>query len=117
MHKIKIRVISFLLTAFLVLGGFVIQSRQEAAFWRQQIQLGYSHAFTELSTAMDELNTALQKGRYASSPPLLATLCTQIYGKSMSAQMALGELPYANVELEQTAAFVATAGDYALALA
>jgi hypothetical protein len=65
---------------------------------------------------MSELDTALQKGMYATSPCMVSALCTQIYGKAMTAQQALGELPYSNVELEQTAAFIAKAGDYALAL-
>ena len=47
---------------------------------------------------------------------MLSALCTQIYGKAAAAQMALGELPYSNVELEQTAAFLARTGDYAAAL-
>jgi germination protein YpeB len=65
---------------------------------------------------MGELDTALQKGMYATSPCMVSSLCTQIYGKAMTAQLALGQLPYSNVELEQTASFIAKAGDYALAL-
>ena len=77
---------------------------------------GYQHAFAELATAVSELDAALEKGVYATSPGLFSSLCTQAYGKAMSAQMALGELPYGNIELEQTAAFLAKAGDYAMYL-
>src|SRR5699024_3320210 len=45
-----------------------------------------------------------------------AQLCTELFGRAMSAQMAIGELPYGNVELAQTASFVAKVGDYAAAL-
>ncbi len=116
MSRFKIRAISFLVALFVVLGGLSIQSFLEADKYHRRLNAGYSHAFSELSTAIEEMNTALQKARYATSPALFSSLCTQIYGKSMSARLALSEIPYASVELEQTASFVATAGDYALAM-
>lgn len=107
---------SFLAGAFAVTAGFAVQGHVRAGRYRRLLDNGYQHAFAELSTAVSELDAALQKGRYAVSPALLSTLCTQIYGKAMSAQMAIGELPYGNVELEQTASFLAKAGDYAMYL-
>ena len=77
----------------------------------------YQHAFTELATAAGELDVALRKVTYATSPELFSALCAQAYSKARAAQSALGELPYGNVELEQTAAFLAKTGDYAMALA
>lgn len=77
----------------------------------------YQHAFTELATAAGELDVALRKVTYATSPELFSALCAQAYSKALAAQSALGELPYGNVELEQTAAFLAKTGDYAMALA
>lgn len=115
-RKKPIRAASFLVAAFVVVGALAIQGHAEAARYRLHLQNSYQHAFAELTTAMSELQTALEKGTYATSPALLSSLCTQVYGKAMTAQLALGELPYANVELEQTASFVAKAGDYALAL-
>ena len=72
--------------------------------------------FAELTTAVAEMDAALQKSAYATSESLLAQLCTELFGRAMSAQMAIGELPYGNVELAQTASFVAKVGDYAAAL-
>lgn len=46
----------------------------------------------------------------------IAALSAEIYGQSQAAQQAIGELPYADVELEQTAAFVSKVGDYAQAV-
>ena len=111
-----VRAVSFLLAAFAVLGGLAIQGHQKAAAYQRYLANSRRHAFAELSANLNELDVALQKGIYATSPSMLGVLCTQIYGKAMSAQMALGELPYSNVELEQTAAFLAKAGDYAAAL-
>lgn len=111
-----VRAASFLLAAFVVVGGLALQARARAEAYRLYLENGYRHAFAELSANLNELDVALQKGIYATSPSMLGVLCTQIYGKAMSAQMALGELPYSNIELEQTAAFLAKAGDYAAAL-
>lgn len=115
-RRTLVRATSFLLAAFVIVGGLALQARARAEAYRLYLENGYRHAFAELSANLNELDVALQKGIYATSPSMLGVLCTQIYGKAMSAQMALGELPYSNVELEQTAAFLAKAGDYAAAL-
>ncbi len=115
-RRTLVRAASFLLAAFVVVGGLALQARARAEAYRLYLENGYRHAFAELSANLNELDVALQKGIYATSPSMLGALCTQIYGKAMSAQMALGELPYSNIELEQTAAFLAKAGDYAAAL-
>ena len=111
-----VRAVSFLLAAFAVLGGLAIQGHQKAAAYQRYLANSRRHAFAELSTGLNELDADLQKGIYATSPAMLTSLCTQIFGKAMSAQMALGELPYGSIELEQTAAFLAKTGDYAAAL-
>mgnify|MGYP000864024051 CR=1 FL=1 len=111
-----VRAASLLIAAFVIAGGLAVKGYQEAATYRWHLQTGYQHSFAELTTAMEELDTALQKGVYATSPCMLSSLLTQIYGKAMTAQLAVGQLPYSYVELEQTASFVAKTGDYALAL-
>jgi germination protein YpeB len=47
---------------------------------------------------------------------MLSQLCGEISTQAQVAQVSLGELPYSNVELERTSAFVARVGDYASAL-
>lgn len=115
-RRTLIRAASFLTAAFVVLGGIAVSKHQESVQYRRFLQNSYQHAFAELTSAMDGISTALQKGACVTSPSMIAALCTQAFGHAMSAQMAMGELPYANVELEQTAAFIAKAGDYAYAL-
>ena len=112
-----VRYVSYLAASFVVLAGLAVQGQREAAAYRQYLALSRLHAFSELSANLSQLDTDLHTGVYASSPAMLSALCTQIFGRALSAQMALGELPYASVELEQTAAFLAKTGDYAAALA
>ena len=116
-RRTLIRAASFLTAAFVVLCGLVAQKQHEANQYRQFISNSYQHAFAELTGAMEDISASLQKGVCVTSPSLLSTLCTQVFGKAMAAQMAMGQLPYANIELEQTAAFVSTVGDYSSALA
>ena len=119
MEKRRVRVLaaSFTAAAFAVSVGFGVQGYARAEDYRRQLDNGYRQAFTELTTAAGELDAALEKVTYATTPSLFATLCAQAYAKALAAQTALGELPYGNVELEQTAAFFAKAGDYAMAMA
>lgn len=115
-RKAKLLAISFLAGAFAVTGGFAVQGHARAAAYENDLNNSYQHAFAELTTAVSELDAALQKAAWATSPSLLSSLCTELFGRAVSAQMAIGELPYGNVELEETASFVAKVGDYAVAL-
>lgn len=115
-RRMKRAALTFTVAAFVVLAGFVIQGRAEARHYKRLLTNSYYHAFTELTTASQELDTALRKSTYTTAGPLQDSLYQQIYAKALAAQYALGELPYGNVELEQTAAFFAKTGDYAAAL-
>ena len=116
-RNIQVLAASFTAAAFAVSVGFGVQGHIRAEDYRRQLDNGYRQAFTELTTAAGELDAALEKVAYATTPSLFASLCAQAYAKALAAQTALGELPYGNVELEQTAAFFAKAGDYAMAMA
>ena len=113
----QVLAVSFTAAAFAVSVGFGVQGYARAEDYRRQLDNGYRQAFTELTAAAGELDAALEKVTYATTPALFATLCAQAYATAQAAQSALGELPYGNVELEQTAAFFAKAGDYAMAMA
>ncbi len=115
-RKTVARWATFLAAAFAIVGGFALQGRAEAAAYRRLVSTGYQHSFAELTDQMEGLNSTLQKGQYATSPALLSSLCAEVYSRATAAQVALGELPYSNVELEETAAFLAKTGDYAYAL-
>ena len=76
----------------------------------------YQHAFSELVTGMSEIDSALQKSLYAMTPAMVSATCTEVFGKAMSAQMAMGELPFSNYELEQMSSFITRVGDYSFML-
>lgn len=116
MRRKKVRIISAITAAFVITAGFALQGRSRANRYRQLLENNYTHAYYELSTAVSELDAALQKAQYAATPVFLEVLCTDIYGKAAAAQMALGELPESYAILPKLSAFLARTGDYAGAL-
>ena len=119
-HRVRRRRIlafSYLTAAALTLGILAGVYYQQAKRWRLTAGNQYSHAFDELVTAVGELDTALQKSLYATSPGMVNATCTEVFGKAMTAQMSLGVLPFSTEELEQTSGFISRVGDYAFSLA
>ncbi len=114
--KIAIASICLLCVAVLGLGIYAAAANAKAEKYKMQVANNYQHAFDELVTAVGEMDSALQKSIYASSPAIAGAVCTEIFGKAMTAQMSLGVLPFSTYELEQTAGFISRVGDYAFAL-
>lgn len=112
----RVLIFTCLAVVFVATVGFAVREHARAQQAEQLLSNTYYHAFTELTTAAGELDSALQKVTYTTPGPLQDSLYQQIYAKALAAQYALGELPYASMELEQTAAFFAKTGDYAMSL-
>ena len=101
MKSKRVRVLagSYVAAAFLVVGGFAVQGHVRALAYENALNNVYQRAFAELASSVSEVDSALQKLSYATSPTLVSALCTELFGQTMAAQIALGELPYGNVEL------------------
>lgn len=112
----RVLIFTCLAVVFVATVGFAVREHARAQQAERLLSNTYYHAFTELTTAAGELDSALQKVTYTTPGPLQDSLYQQIYAKALAAQYALGELPYASMELEQTAAFFAKTGDYAMSL-
>ncbi|MCL2828347.1 MAG: germination protein YpeB [Oscillospiraceae bacterium] len=96
-----------------VLGGMLYQKHAAIEQYQAQIQAAQSHALAELADNLDHIEIALQKWRYATSPPLITALGTELYARATAARMALGSLPYDFGGLDEVRAFLAQVGDYA----
>lgn len=122
MQYLKIRkksfilLVSYLCAAIAVLFGFIGAGTQKSASYRRIIDAGYMRAFSELSSSVNELDMSLQKVLYSSSPSMMSSLCSNIFGKANAAQSYMAELPFSDYALENASAFIARTGDYALAL-
>ena len=77
----------------------------------------YSRALTTLVTSVGELETSLRKALWSTSPSMTCSACTDVFGKAMAAQASLGELPFSDIDLTNTAGFISRVGDWAWSLA
>ena len=106
----------YLSAAVVALGVLAGAQLERAQRWQRRAENQYQHAFDELVTAMGELDASLQKSLYATSPGMVNAVCTEVFGKAMTAQMSLGALPFHSEELEHTSGFISRVGDYAFSL-
>ena len=111
--KAAILSVTYIIAGFMLLVGFIIQGNARSGSFQRKIAVNYDHAFSELTTAVENLDVTLKKAVLCSTPAMMSAVCTQAYADAMSAQAALASLPYGNIELEHTAAFIAKTGDYA----
>lgn len=100
----------------IVLAVWVIRLSIESNRYRNEAAISSVRAFQVMTESVDQVNTDLKKCVYSTSPGMISALCTKIYGETSTAAQALGELPYANIELENTVDFVNKVGDYALSV-
>ena len=115
--RTTVRVITFLAAGLVCAGAFAIMTARRAGSMELYARAGTQRAFDELVTSVSELSNALEKSLYVTDPALESALCTQIFGRAVTAQMAMGELPYSSQELERMSGFLSRAGDYACTLA
>ncbi len=100
----------------LVLGGFLWRSEREKAVCRRYIEAGWERAFASLSSDLTQIDTALKKLRFSSSPALVGQAASEVWSRAEDAQQSLSQLPFSGWLLEDTAAYLGRLGDYALAM-
>lgn len=115
--RTTVRVITFLSAALIVTGVLAFTNMRRAKSLELYARANTQHAFNELVTSLSEISNTLEKSVYITDPALEGALFTQMFGKAVTAQMAMGILPYSSQELEQTASFLSKVGDYACTLA
>lgn len=116
-RRTTVRVMTFLAAAVIVMSVFAWNSTRKARALELYAKASEQRAFDELVTNITELSNTLEKSIYVTDPALESSLCTQIFARTMMAQMSMAELPYSSQNLEQTASFVSKVGDYASVLA
>ncbi len=111
--RARIRAVSFAVAGLLVLSGFCFQGWHRANAYQQLIEYEYQHAFSELVSSVVSIDSALQKGTYARSPSMVASLANEVSRRAARAQSDLSALPFSFQELEGTSKFLSQLGDYA----
>lgn len=108
--------VSYLTALILVLTIFSISNHQKSERYRLQVEIGYQRALNELGEYVSEIDTALSKGIYASTPTMLGQITSSLVKTTSGAKNALSLLPIADLELDNTYKFFSQLGDYALYL-
>ena len=115
--RTTVRIITFLSAALIVAAVLAASGLRRARSLELYARAGTQRAFDELVTSVSELSNTLEKSVYVTDPALECALCTQMFGRAVSAQMAMGELPWSSQELENVSSFLSKVGDYACVLA
>ena len=76
-----IRIISLLAAAALCLGGWGFWQQGRARQAERTVRYQGEYAFAALCEAVDGMDAALRKSRYALSGPMTASLCAEIYSR------------------------------------
>ena len=111
--KTFILIITYLAAAVVALGAYTAVHFGMEGSYRRTAEYGYAHAFEEVVGSVSALSDSLHRASYASGAELSGQLCADIYGSCLAAEMTMAVLPFSTQELEQTAAFIGIAGDYA----
>ncbi len=114
-RKIRILTLTYAIAGIFVLAGVAFCQYRKASQYDMMLSANYRHAFSELVDGVNGINTGLEKSLYSGSGSVLSANCTAVFANAKTAQMALGALPF-DGELEKTAAFLSSAGDYAYVL-
>ena len=106
----------YAIAAALILGLYAYTDSLYLTRWRQTAEYSSSLAFEETVRAVDALSLALEKSLYATDGAMCARVCGEAWAASCAAESAMATLPFSTQELENLAAFLNRAGDYARTL-
>jgi germination protein YpeB len=109
-------VLCFAVLGFLILGGFTAKGWRRVNELERFIEYTYQRSFIELATGIGAVDTALQKGLYATSPVMVAQLASEISHEAAAAQALLSQLPFRTGSMEKTSQFLTQVSDYSAAL-
>lgn len=115
-RRVFIRIISFSAAVAAVLGGTVLSLDIKAERLEAERQRLYGMYLSELDGSLYNINVALKKTLYTSSPLQLSRLAAELCSESTVAKNALSQLPVSSAELENVYRLLSQAGDYTLYL-
>lgn len=111
-----IRLISYLVSLFLVLTIWGATETYTRRQYEQQIRISQERALSELGNYMSNITVALQKGVYANTEPMLAGLSSSLWRESTGAKESLAQLGDGENPLFNTYKFLSQVGNFTMAL-
>lgn len=112
MTRGKLRAILYALSLIIVLSVFAIINTTKAKAFEHQYLISQERSVGELGEYISNLETDLQKGVYANTPPMLASLSTQLLRDAGGAKSALSQINISGIELDNTYKFLSQVGNF-----
>ena len=97
-----IRICTFSIATIAVLAARNIRRMNESKNQSRTIEYSYMRAVEDLSTAADNISSALSKGIYSGTPEMLENLSSKLWREASNAKIALSQLPVEELQLENT---------------
>ena len=115
-NKIHAAVYTVLGIAIVILSILWYRSWSREKELRTAVNNSYDRAFFQLADYVTDIDALLSKAQLAASPAQMASISNEIFMQAAEAKSCFGELPSGNVNLENTARFLAQVGDYTYVL-
>lgn len=115
-RRAVVRLITFAIAIVAVLGFNAYDNNRKVEELTRTIHYSYQRAIEDLATSVDNIQTTLSKGMYASSPEMMSDLSVKLWADSNAAKTTLSQLPIGELNLESTYKFLSQVGDYSQSL-
>ena len=114
--SIHVWLYSILIAAVIVCLLWALNIKKTASALEISVENGYNRAFYELVDYIDNIDIQLTKAQLVKTPSQLASISNDIFSEAAEAKSCLGQLPTAQVSLENTSKFLSQVGDYTYVL-
>lgn len=112
-----VRIISFSVITITALTIYAVYSYNAQRTYARHITSNYQRGFAELSSYVSNIDTALKKGMYASTPTHFVSLSSTIWRDAGAATTSLENLPIYDSNLQRLTTFLSQSGEYSYNLA
>lgn len=111
--RTRVRLVSFISAAVLVILGAGITGYNLANTYRTTIEYTYQRSLSELSDYFTSIKSTLTKGVYANTPPQQYGLASKLMVEAEGAKNALSQLPVSQSDSESIQKYLTQVSDFA----
>ena len=112
----RIRKVTGFLAVILVFSLIAATSVLRANQLEMEKRASLQQAVCELDEYVASIDSTLSKGIYATTPPMILSLSTELWRLSSGAKIMLSQIPDENVDMSQTNKFLSQLGEYMMSL-
>ena len=114
--RCKVRIVSFAVSLFIILGAVALRQYNNANYYRQRLYYDYAEALSELNNNLENLSFSLEKSLYATSPKVLTGIAGEIMHEAASAKNNLARIPLKDEAFLNVNKFLTQSGGFSYLL-